>query len=173
MKEKPLASVHQVPQMMTQRTSQMPYFFSRLVERDPIYLAIGALSFLVVIILERLAAGLEGILLTTEIYSIHDFSHVFFGIGLASTVLFLRPRATARAVILGVQKRGLRWWGLYAWETGIHAVRTGVFCVMQADPRQVRTCSSNIFLRCLCVSVGAGGARTSFGGILNLLSVVP
>jgi len=38
----------------------------------------------VVTILERLAAGLEGVLLRTEIYSIHGFSHVFFGIGLAS-----------------------------------------------------------------------------------------
>ena len=92
------------------------------------YLTIGALSCLVVTILERLAAGLEGVLLRTEIYSIHGFSHVFFGIGLASIILFLRPRSTARVVILGVQKRGLRWWGLYAWETGIHAVRTGVFC---------------------------------------------
>jgi hypothetical protein len=81
---------------------------SRLVQ-DLRYLAIGALSFLAVTILERLAAGLEGVLLRTEIYSIHGFSHVFFGIGLASTVLFLRPRSTARVVILGVLLAGIAW----------------------------------------------------------------
>ena len=73
------------------------------------YLAIGALSYLVVTILERLAAGLEGVLLRTEIYSIHDFSHVFFGIGLASAILSLRPRASARVVILGVLLAGIVW----------------------------------------------------------------
>jgi len=73
------------------------------------YLAIGALSFLAVTILERLAAGLEGYLLRTEIYSIHGFSHVFFGIGLASIILFLRPRSSARVVILGVLLAGIAW----------------------------------------------------------------
>jgi hypothetical protein len=73
------------------------------------YLAIGAISFLVVTILERLAAGLEGHLLMTEVYSIHGFSHVFFGIGLALTVLFFRPRSTPRVVILGVLLVGIAW----------------------------------------------------------------
>ena len=73
------------------------------------YLAIGALSYLAVIILERLAAGLEGVLLRTEIYSIHGFSHVFFGIGLASIILFLRPRVSARVVILAVLLAGIAW----------------------------------------------------------------
>jgi hypothetical protein len=73
------------------------------------YLTIGALSCLVVTILERLAAELEGVLLRTEIYSIHGFSHVFFGIGLASAILFFRPRATARVVILGVLFAGIAW----------------------------------------------------------------
>jgi len=63
----------------------------------------------VVTILERLAAGLEGVLLRTEIYSIHGFSHVFFGIGLASAILFLRPRSSARVVILGVLLAGIAW----------------------------------------------------------------
>jgi len=71
------------------------------------YLTIGALSFLVVTILERLAPGLQGHMLRTEIYSIHSFFHVFFGIGLASAVLFLRPRSTARVVILGVLFAGI------------------------------------------------------------------
>jgi len=52
------------------------------------YLAIGALSYLEVNILEMLAAGLEGQILGTEIYSIHGFSHIFFGIGLASIIRF-------------------------------------------------------------------------------------
>jgi hypothetical protein len=73
------------------------------------YLAIGALSYLAVAILERLAAGLEGVLLRTEIHGIHGFSHVFFGIGLASAILFLRPRATARVVILAVLLAGIAW----------------------------------------------------------------
>jgi hypothetical protein len=73
------------------------------------YLAIGALSFLAVTILERLAAGLKGILLWTEIYSIHGFSHVFFGIGLASIILFFRPRSSARVVVLGVLLAGIAW----------------------------------------------------------------
>ena len=60
----------------------------RAVEWSLSYLTIGGLSFLVAIVLERLVMGLEGYLLTTEIYSLHGFSHVFFGIGLASTILF-------------------------------------------------------------------------------------
>jgi hypothetical protein len=79
------------------------------VKQDLWYLAIGALSFLAVTILERLAAGLLGHILRTEIYSIHGFSHVFFGIGLASIILFLRPRASARVVILGVLLAGIAW----------------------------------------------------------------
>ena len=75
----------------------------------PWYLAVGVLSFLAVIILERLAAGLAGVLLRTEIYSIHGFSHVFFGIGLASIILFFRPRASARFVILVVLLAGIAW----------------------------------------------------------------
>jgi len=73
------------------------------------YLAIGALSYLAVTILERLAAGLEDVLRRTEIYSIHGFSHVFFGIGLASIILFLRPRSSARVVILPVLLAGIAW----------------------------------------------------------------
>ena len=73
------------------------------------YLAIGALSYLEVNILERLATRLEDVLLRTEIYSIHGFSHIFFGIGLASTILFFRPRASARVVILGVLIAGIAW----------------------------------------------------------------
>jgi len=73
------------------------------------YLAIGAPSYVAVTILERLAAGLEGVLLRTEIYSIHGFSHVFFGIGSASAILFLRPRSSARVVILGVLLAGIVW----------------------------------------------------------------
>jgi len=73
------------------------------------HLAIGALSFLAVTILERLAAGLDGHILRTEIYSIHGFSHVLFGIGLASIILFLRPRASARVVILAVLLAGIAW----------------------------------------------------------------
>ena len=82
---------------------------SRLVKQDLWYLAIGALSFLAVTILERLAAGIEGYILRTEIYSIHGSSHVFFGIGLASTILFLRPRSSVRLVILGVLLAGIAW----------------------------------------------------------------
>ena len=82
---------------------------SRLVKQDLRYLAIGALSYLAVTILEKLAAGLEGYLLRTEIYSIHGFSHVFFGMGLASIILFFRPRASARVVILGVLLAGIAW----------------------------------------------------------------
>jgi 4-amino-4-deoxy-L-arabinose transferase-like glycosyltransferase len=73
------------------------------------YLTIGALSCLVVTILERLAPGLQGHMLRTEIYSIHGFSHIFFGIGLASIILFFRPRSTARVVILAVLLAGIVW----------------------------------------------------------------
>jgi len=73
------------------------------------YLALGALSFLVVNILERLSVGLEGHLLRTEIYSIHGFSHIFLGIGLASMILFFRPKSTVRVVILGVLVAGIAW----------------------------------------------------------------
>jgi len=79
------------------------------VKQAPRYLAIGALSFLVVTILERLAAGLQGHVLRTEIYSIHGFSHIFFGMGLASTILLLKPRATAKVVILAVLLVGIAW----------------------------------------------------------------
>src|SRR3972149_9813573 len=81
----------------------------RAVEWPLSYLTIGGLSFLVAIILERLVMGLEGYLLTTEIYSIHGFSHIFFGIGLASLIPFLRPRSTARIVILAVPVAGRAW----------------------------------------------------------------
>lgn len=73
------------------------------------YLAIGALSFVAVTILERLAASLRGHMLRTEIYSINGFSHVFFGIGLASAILFFRPRSSAKLVILGVLLVGIAW----------------------------------------------------------------
>jgi len=73
------------------------------------YLAIGALSFLVVSTLEMLSVGFNGQLLRTEIYSLHGFSHIFFGIGLASLILFLRPRSTARIVILTVLVAGIAW----------------------------------------------------------------
>jgi hypothetical protein len=74
------------------------------------YLAIGVISFLVVTVLERLSEGrLERYLLRTEIYSIHGFSHIFFGIGLASAVLFLRPRSSAKVVILVVLLVGIAW----------------------------------------------------------------
>jgi hypothetical protein len=79
------------------------------VKLDPLYFAGGILSYLAVTILERLAASLEGHMLRTEIYSIHGFSHVFFGIGLASAVLFLRPRSSARLVILLVLVAGIAW----------------------------------------------------------------
>jgi len=51
--------------------------------------------------------GLEGSMLTTEIYSIHGFSHIFFGIALAPIILFLRPKSSARFVILGVLLVGI------------------------------------------------------------------
>lgn len=74
-----------------------------------IYLAIGLLSFLAVMILEILARGLEGQMLRTEIYSINGFAHVFFGIGLASAILLIRPRSSARLVILAVLVAGTAW----------------------------------------------------------------
>jgi 4-amino-4-deoxy-L-arabinose transferase-like glycosyltransferase len=82
---------------------------SRLVKQALKLLMIGAISFLAITFLERLAAGLEGVLLRTEIYSIHGFSHIFFGIGLASIILFLRPRSSARFVILVVLLAGIVW----------------------------------------------------------------
>jgi len=80
---------------------------ARRLKRDLIYLAIGALSFMVVTVLERLAAGLHGEMLRTEIYSIHGFSHIFFGIGLTSIILFLRPRSPTRLVLLAVLLAGI------------------------------------------------------------------
>jgi len=59
--------------------------------------------------LERLAAGLESHLLGMEIYSIHSFSHVFFGLGLASIILFFRPRSSVRVVVLMVLLAGIAW----------------------------------------------------------------
>ena len=73
------------------------------------YLATGILSYLAVRILEELATGLQGQIRRTEIYSIHGFSHVFFGIGLASAVLFLRPKASARLVMLAVLIAAVVW----------------------------------------------------------------
>jgi hypothetical protein len=73
------------------------------------YLAIGALSYVAVTILDRLVSGLKGVLLRTEIYSIQGFSHIFLGIGVASAILFLRPRSSARVVILGVLLAGIAW----------------------------------------------------------------
>ena len=73
------------------------------------YLSIGLLSYVAVTILERLAAGLEGQMLRTEIYSIHGFSHIFFGVGLASAVLFLRPKSSGRLVMLVVLLVGIAW----------------------------------------------------------------
>jgi len=79
------------------------------VKQAPKLLIIGAISFLAITFLERLAAGLLGYILRTEIYSIHGFSHIFFGIGLASIILFLRPKSTARFVILVVLLAGIAW----------------------------------------------------------------
>jgi hypothetical protein len=73
------------------------------------YLATGILCFLAVIILEELARGLQGQILRTEVYSIHGFSHVFFGIGLASAVLFWRPKSSTRLVMLAVLIGGIVW----------------------------------------------------------------
>jgi hypothetical protein len=82
---------------------------SPLLKPRLLYLATGLLSYLAVAILERVAAGLEGQMLRTEVYSIHGFSHVSFGIGLASAVLFLRPRSSATLVILVVLVAGIAW----------------------------------------------------------------
>jgi hypothetical protein len=73
------------------------------------YLATGILSYLAVTILEELAAELQGRILRTEIYSIHGFSHVFFGLGLASAVLFWRPKSGARVVMLVVLIGAIVW----------------------------------------------------------------
>jgi hypothetical protein len=73
------------------------------------YLATGILSYLAVRILEKLAEGLQGQIRRTEVYSIHGFSHVFFGIGLVSAVLFLRPKSSARLVMLVVLIAGIVW----------------------------------------------------------------
>ena len=78
-------------------------------QRRLAYLATGLLSYVAVTILERLAAGLGDQILRTEIYSIHGFSHIFFGVGLASTVLFLRPKSGARLVMLVVLLVGIVW----------------------------------------------------------------
>jgi hypothetical protein len=73
------------------------------------YVVMAAVSFLEVAFLERLAAWPGGDLLKTEIYSICGFSHIFLGIGLASTVLSLRPKSTAWVVILTVLLAGVVW----------------------------------------------------------------
>jgi glucose dehydrogenase len=73
------------------------------------YLATGLLSFVAVRVLESLATELDGRMLKTEIYSIHGFSHVFFGVGLVSAVLFLRPRSSARLVMLVVFVAAVVW----------------------------------------------------------------
>jgi glucose dehydrogenase len=73
------------------------------------YLAIGILSYLAVRVLEGLAAGLQGQILRTEVYSIHGFSHVLFGFGLVSAVLFLRPKSSARVVMLVVLVGAIVW----------------------------------------------------------------
>ena len=73
------------------------------------YLAVGILSYLAVRVLEELAAGLQGQILRTEVYSIHGFSHVFFGFGLVSAVLFLRPKSSARVVMLVVLIGAIVW----------------------------------------------------------------
>jgi len=73
------------------------------------YLATGILSYLAVTILEELAAGLQDQIRRTEIYSIHGFSHVFFGIGLASAVLFFRPNSSTRLLMLVVLIGAIVW----------------------------------------------------------------
>jgi hypothetical protein len=70
---------------------------------------IGAISFVAVEFLERLAARLEGYMLKTEIYSLHGFSHLFFGIGLASIILLFKPKLSTRVVILIVLLVGVAW----------------------------------------------------------------
>jgi glucose dehydrogenase len=73
------------------------------------YLATGLLSFVAVETLERIAVELKGQILKTEIYSIHGLSHVFFGIGSVSAVLFWRPKSNARVVMLAVLVAALVW----------------------------------------------------------------
>jgi multidrug transporter EmrE-like cation transporter len=73
------------------------------------HIAIAAFSFVMVTFLESLSTAMQGRLPLTEIYSVHSFSHVFFGVGLASIILFLRPKSTARVVILGVLFAGIVW----------------------------------------------------------------
>lgn len=67
------------------------------------------LSYLAVRILEELAAGLQRQIRRTEVYAIHGFSHVFFGIGLVSAVLFLKPKSSVRLVMLVVLISGIAW----------------------------------------------------------------
>jgi hypothetical protein len=83
------------------------------------YLAFGLLSFVAVRVLEWIAALLQGQILKTEIYSIHGFSHVFFGVGLVSAVLFWRPKSSTRFVMLVVMVAAVVW-ELYEglWFTG-------------------------------------------------------
>jgi hypothetical protein len=71
--------------------------------------AIGILSYLAVRALEELATVLQGHILKTEVYSIHGFSHVFFGFGLVSAVLFWRPKSSARAVMFVVLIGAIVW----------------------------------------------------------------
>jgi hypothetical protein len=79
------------------------------VKFPPRYLATGILSYLAVTILEELSVELNGQIRRTEIYSIHGFSHVFFGIGLVSAVLFWRPKSGARLVMLVVLLAAVVW----------------------------------------------------------------
>jgi hypothetical protein len=51
----------------------------RFLQQRLTYLATGLLSYVAVTVLDRLANGFEGQMLRTEIYSIHGFSHLFFG----------------------------------------------------------------------------------------------
>jgi hypothetical protein len=74
--------------------------------------------------------------LRTEIYSIHGFSHVFFGIGLTSIILFLRPRSSVRVVVLIVLLTAISW-ELYEgyWLTGepIDSVEDVVLAILSAS----------------------------------------
>jgi hypothetical protein len=81
----------------------------RLVKRALEYLVIGVISYVGVEFLERLATNLGGILPKTEIYSLHGFSHVFFGIGLVSILVFLKPKMSPRVLILTVLLMGVVW----------------------------------------------------------------
>jgi len=73
------------------------------------YFMIGAISFVVVEFLERLATRLGGYMQKTEIYSLHGFSHVFFGIGLTSIILLFKPKISTRLLILIVLLVGVAW----------------------------------------------------------------